>query len=154
MHAAVRRLHCHRFGLTICSLLLEESASSCANGNIPNHRRRAKTEQEERSIEFPFGASLMWRKLLTHPKKSHASPPTYNVKKGGYECLFTSRHFRLYLSDSSYVEVDAREDSPVSDAFLSTYQTQHYGQNGRFNTLLANQTDRPKLRSNYLGVSL
>ena len=59
LHAAVRRLHCHRFGLTICSLLLEESASSCANGNIPNHRRRAKTEQEERSIEFPFGASLI-----------------------------------------------------------------------------------------------
>ena len=88
---------------------------------------------------------------MTHPKKSHASPPTYNVKKGGYECLFTSRHFRLYLSDSSYVEVDAREDSPVSDAFLSTYQTQHYGQNGRFNTLLANQTDRPKLSIELFG---
>src|ERR1700693_1062346 len=39
----------------------------------------------------------------------------------------------------------------LSPSRFSTYQTQHYAQTRRFNTLLANQTDRPKLRPNLLG---
>jgi hypothetical protein len=40
----------------------------------------------------------------------------------------------------------------LSPSRFSTYQTQHYAQTRRFNTLLANQTDRPKLRSKLFGL--